>query len=150
MRAGSMTENTNEEGVQRSSLDCGNINHSIRPSVLPAVSRRAGTDFSVGVIVHHWPHSDLPSGLLFKGMSAFHSPTSFPSFDSSSRCTKIEIVVTLKLIRFFGHIMLHTKKNCFRGVVMLIGEIFRNGPGGGCKLKQKKQITMFMLQEHPA
>ena len=31
---------------------------------------------------------------------------------------------------------------------MLTGEIFRNGPGGGCKLKQKKQITMFMLREH--
>lgn len=37
------------DGIQRPSLDCGDMNYSIRPRAFPAMSRHAGTDFSVGV-----------------------------------------------------------------------------------------------------
>lgn len=104
---------TEIEGIQRSSLDCGNINNSMWPRVLPAVCIHAGTEFPVGVCTS-LTHSDLPSGFLFKVMSAFHSPPSLPSFDSSSRYMKTGIVVTSKLIRFCGLLPLWSHFCCIQ------------------------------------
>lgn len=38
-----------DEGTQRSSSECGDISQPVWPAALPAVSRRAGTDVSMGV-----------------------------------------------------------------------------------------------------
>lgn len=146
-----MRTKIDEEGVQRFSLDCGNINYSIRPRAFPAVSRHVGTHFTVGVCTSV-TRSDLPWGLLFKGTTAFHSASSFPSFNSSSRCVNVGTVVTLESIRLcgllpFGHTSvshINNNNNCFRDVVMsLIGDILRNGPGGRSKNKRSKEITSF-------
>lgn len=147
-----------EEGIQRSFLDCGNISYSIRPRAFPPVSRHVGTHLTVGVCTSV-TRSDLPWGLLFKSTTAFHSPSSFPSFNSSSRCMNIGTIVTRELIRFCGllpfwshfcvRLKTTTTNNCFRDVVMyLIGDILRNGPRGRSKLKQKKQRNNLILAKN--
>lgn len=62
-----------DEGIQRSSLAGSDILYSIWPRALPAVSRLAGTDFTVGVCASV-THSDLPRGLLLKNTAAFTRP----------------------------------------------------------------------------
>ena len=102
-RAGSTTLLGNKNRWRPSELLLGLWRHQLfhMARAFPAVSRRAGTHLTAGVCPSV-TRSDLPWGLLLKGSTAPPSPSSFPSFDSSSRCLKTVTVVTLELIKFCG------------------------------------------------